>query len=227
MFSYYGSKSRIQQWYPLPQYDLIIEPFAGSAKYSCEHHEKQVWLNDVYSDVYDTWKWLIEHATKDDLEELIAHCYKGNDRRKLNLVNGKSLFYAWMLNQGSASPRYQVTDFAENSSRGMLRKVQKSLHTIKHWQITNLDYRELPDVEATWFIDPPYQFGGEHYVHSNREIDFAELAEWCKSRKGQVIVCENNKANWLPFKLFMPSQGRIGLQWEMIYYQGKGYESFK
>ena len=30
MFSYYGSKSKIAHLYPAPQYDRIIEPFAGS-----------------------------------------------------------------------------------------------------------------------------------------------------------------------------------------------------
>jgi 16S rRNA G966 N2-methylase RsmD len=54
--------------------------------------------------------------------------------------------------------------------------------------------------EATWFIDPPYEFGGHRYQHSNNNINFIELSEWCKSRNGQAIVCENTKAKWLPFK---------------------------
>lgn len=58
-------------------------------------------------------------------------------------------------------------------------------------------YSEIENQTATWFIDPPYQFGGDHY-HENG-IDFPVLGEWCKSRNGHVIVCENTKANWLPF----------------------------
>jgi hypothetical protein len=68
----------------------------------------------------------------------------------------------------------------------------------------SVDYREgsyedAPDVEATWFIDPPYQ-------HANRRgylckgIDYARLSDWCRSRRGQVIVCEQEGADWLPFK---------------------------
>jgi site-specific DNA-adenine methylase len=34
MWSYYGGKSKIVQYYPDPKYDTIIEPFAGSAQYS-------------------------------------------------------------------------------------------------------------------------------------------------------------------------------------------------
>jgi hypothetical protein len=31
-------------------------------------------------------------------------------------------------------------------------------------------------------------------------INYNDLAIWCKSRNGQVIVCENGDANWLDFK---------------------------
>ena len=32
------------------------------------------------------------------------------------------------------------------------------------------------------------------------DIDYSALADWCHSRKGQVIVCENEGADWLPFE---------------------------
>jgi hypothetical protein len=35
---------------------------------------------------------------------------------------------------------------------------------------------------------------------SNKDIDYTQLSEWCKSRNGQVLVCENSKADWLEFK---------------------------
>ena len=34
MFYYYGRKKQIIRHYPSPNYDTIIEPFAGSAAYS-------------------------------------------------------------------------------------------------------------------------------------------------------------------------------------------------
>jgi hypothetical protein len=33
-------------------------------------------------------------------------------------------------------------------------------------------------------------------------IDFRALAKWCRARQGQVIVCENSDALWLPFRPF-------------------------
>lgn len=93
----------------------------------------------------------------------------------------------------------------------MLRQlvfVSKQLFKIKHWKIINGSYIDQENITATWFVDPPYQFGGEHqYKFNNKQIDFTALAEWCKIRKGQVLVCENTKANWLPF---IPLKSNLG-----------------
>ena len=57
-------------------------------------------------------------------------------------------------------------------------------------------------------LTPPYQFGGEHqYKHNNKKINFKQLGEWCMSRKGQIIVCENTKADWMPFKPMIDMTG--------------------
>ena len=34
MFSFYGGKRRLARFYPPPQHDVVVEPFAGSASYS-------------------------------------------------------------------------------------------------------------------------------------------------------------------------------------------------
>jgi hypothetical protein len=73
---------------------------------------------------------------------------------------------------------------------------------IRHWKIIEGDYTAAPDVRATWFIDPPYQVAGSHYIHKMRPDEYAGLASWCRLREGQVIVCENAGADWLPFRTF-------------------------
>jgi hypothetical protein len=70
---------------------------------------------------------------------------------------------------------------------------------IRHWHVLCCDYRDIVDVEATWFVDPPY-VGLNHYRQG--DIDYSDLALWCASRTGQVIVCENEGADWLPFEPF-------------------------
>lgn len=71
--------------------------------------------------------------------------------------------------------------------------------SIRHWEIRREPYWRLPDVEATWFIDPPY-CGPAGRAYRVNAINFEDLAEWCRSRKGQVIVCEGAGADWLPFR---------------------------
>jgi site-specific DNA-adenine methylase len=58
MFNYYGSKSKIVDYYPPPKFDKLIEPFAGSARYSLKWWNKQVTICDLNEDVIDVWKWL-------------------------------------------------------------------------------------------------------------------------------------------------------------------------
>jgi hypothetical protein len=44
-----------------------------------------------------------------------------------------------------------------------------------------------------------------------------KLAEWCKERNGQAIVCENTKATWLPFKPMKEMQGTMFKTTEAIW----------
>lgn len=70
---------------------------------------------------------------------------------------------------------------------------------ISHWQLTEGDYTAAPDIEATWFIDPPYNCPAGRFYQVGA-LDYAALATWCQSRQGQVIVCEQAGATWLPFQ---------------------------
>jgi site-specific DNA-adenine methylase len=205
MFSYYGSKNKIAKLYPLPEYDLIIEPFAGAAWYSVLHRNKNVLLNEKYKVIHDIWEWLIKEANS----ELIlnnADFYIGQDISKIDLCKEHKDLIGFCINRGSIAPRNIVQKWScqvksnpewASTTNYQLKKIAKSLYEIKHWETQFGDYKNISNIEATWFIDPPYQHGGEHYCVN--DIDYIELADWCKTRKGQVIVCENIKADWLPF----------------------------
>jgi hypothetical protein len=83
---------------------------------------------------------------------------------------------------------------------------------IRHWKVYNCSFEDCPyDREATWFIDPPYQNQPKAYAYDADAVDFQKLGEWCKSREGQVIVCENTGADWLPFRHFMTTHSCHGL----------------
>lgn len=223
MFSYYGSKSKIAKFYPKPKFNMIIEPFAGSAAYSLLYNDKDVILNEKYDKIYNIWKWLIEDA---DVEELLKNreFYVNQDISKLKLRQEHKDLIGFCINRGSVSPRNIVQKWSCQVKKNpnfastpfyRLTEIANQIKNIKHWKIESKDYKQIENIEATWFIDPPYQNGGEHYIENN--IDYKELADWCLSRKGQVIVCENDKANWLNFTPLVKITGQRQKTIEVIY----------
>lgn len=210
-------------YYPKPKFDLIIEPFAGAAWYSVLHRHNKVCLNEKYKVIYDIWNWLIKEATQD---KILSHVdfFKGQNINDIDLHPSHKHLIGFCINRGSVNPKNIVQKWSCQSSLDpnwasttnyQLKRIARLLPEIKHWELTCCDYRELPDVEATWFIDPPYQFGGEHYIVN--DIDYNDLSNWCKDRKGQVIVCENTRANWMDFRPFHNITGQRSKTTESIW----------
>lgn len=216
MFSYYGSKSKIVDYYPPPKHKRLIEPFAGSARYSLKWFDRDVTLYDKYPVIIDVWKYLQQASEKDILAlPRLERGEKFKDHTQLSEIEKK--FYGFITQAGSTGEGYTVGTMQGVNVDADLKKIAKQLFKIRHWKIELGCYTEIPNEEATWFIDPPYQFGGHKYKHSNKKINFTELGEWCKARNGQIIVCENTKANWLPFKPMLEMQGTMFKTTEAIW----------
>lgn len=211
MFSYYGSKSKIIQHYPPPKFNKIIEPFAGSARYALRFWQNDVLLVDKYSVITDVWNYLI-NATENDIKALPDEII---DLRELKLSEPEKLLISFCIGRGRSTPRNVPGGY--NSWKQDKKRIISDLHKIKHWKIIQADYKDLENQKATWFIDPPYQCGGEYYKKSNKNIDFKKLAKWCKSRKGQSIVCENTKADWMDFKPMIEMRGSTHKTTEAIW----------
>lgn len=218
MFSYYGSKSKIVDYYPPPKHKRIIEPFAGSARYSLKYWQNDVILVDKYEVIIKIWKYL-QNANKNDILSLPEP--KLGETININQFNdeGAFLLMSFIIKSGTHAPAYTVCKNRgeEGQINGIKKSIANQLYKIKHWEIKHCSYNEIENQDCTWFIDPPYQFGGEHYIENTKNIDFAKLSEWCKSRQGQVIVCENTKADWLPFKPMIEMQGTMFKTTESIW----------
>jgi len=219
VFSYYGTKKRISKYYPYPIYDKIIEPFCGAAQYSLydDNWKKDVHLNDKYSIIYYIWDFLINQASKRDILSL-PDMEKGD---KIDNFTSLSEQEKWLIgfciNSASSQPKKTVAKY--NSWNRLKKEIADNLYKIRHWKITNISYNEIKNEKVTWFIDPPYQYGGQWYHSSvsNKHIDYESLSEWCKNRKGQVIVCENSKAKWLPFENLIDMNGQLHKTKEVIW----------
>ena len=216
MFSYYGSKSKVVDYYPPPKFNKIIEPFAGSARYSLKYWQNDVLLVDKYKVIIDVWKYL-KSASKNDILKL-PRLKSGENLNDFCLSEIEKQFLGFIIVGGLESPRQKAGSFRDTQKQNqILKNIANQLFKIKHWEIKLGSYNELENEEATWFIDPPYQFGGEHYKESSKKINFIKLAEWCKSRNGQIIVCENTKATWMDFKPMREMQGAMFKTTEAIW----------
>lgn len=225
MFSYYGSKSKIIDYYPKPKYDKIIEPFAGSARYSLKYFEKDILLVDKYDVIIKIWQFLQKCSPKDILKLPKMNPGETTDSFNFSCIEEKWLM-GFIVQQGVNAPRKTVSrvfangKMTENIERDK-KRIADNLYKIKHWKFILGDYKDLENIDCCWYIDPPYQFGGEYY-HSkvnNKHLDYIDLSNWCRSRYGQVIVCENDKSNWLPFTPLREMFGQKHRTTEVMWYR--------
>lgn len=214
MWSYYGSKSKLVRYYPEPKYGKIIEPFAGTAKYALKYWENDVILTEMYPKIYRIWKFL-QQASPNDILSLPDIGYK--QKIPITLSDEERWLMGYCVGRGSPRPATMGHKF-NSWDRDKIR-IAGDLHKIKHWDIRNESYETLENDKATWFIDPPYQKMGYKYNFNGSKLDFNALGEWCKSRDGLVIVCENIDAQWLPFVELKRFVGAQKTNIEAVYLQ--------
>lgn len=219
MWSYYGSKTNLVHLYPRPKHGRIIEPFAGTARYSLRYFDREVLLVDKYEVIVRIWKWLQKCAPGDVLG--LPRFKAGDNINKVTYDCEEARFLVgFLVGFGFTNPRQTATPRLRHRPGAMdhtIKQIAGSLWKIRHWEIRHASYDEISNQEATWFIDPPYQHGGHCYKCNNKKIDFASLAEWVRTRAGQVIVCENTKADWLPFRSMAKQNVLSGVTHEAIY----------
>jgi site-specific DNA-adenine methylase len=194
MFYYYGRKKRLVNLYPQPVFNTIIEPFAGSAPYSLKWGEsRRVIIIEKDLQVYELWKTLQKTSPEDMLNK--SSLYPGE----------KTSDFLHILH--SASKRafdyktITVTKVLSTNWNCNKKQMAKEIPKISGWDILCGDYTDSPDIEATWFIDPPYQGdAGTGYRFGSSQINYKNLSDWILTRKGQVIVCGSPNDTWLGFE---------------------------
>ena len=198
MFYYLGRKKRLAKYYPLPVFDTIIEPFAGSAAYSLhgDNWKKNVIINELMPQTCMVWEYLLS-ATREDIESLPDLVPGDKLSSYKSLSEPEKWIIRWHISPGSRPNRKNETVSRFSMWHAGKKYIAENIHKIKHWTLLKGDYSLIPNQEATWFIDPPYQATQEDYYQSS--VEFGALADYCQSRAGQVIVCEQAGASWLPF----------------------------
>lgn len=216
MFYYYGRKKQIAKHYPRPSYDVIIEPFAGSAAYSLygDNWRNQVYLIEKDSKVAAIWRWLIEEATEEQILRLPTLRVGEKSSEFLHIIHAAT-------KMAFKFKTIKVTPVLERNWEISKRVMANSLQKVKHWKIIEGDYSSAPDVRATWFIDPPYMgASGMGYGYGSNILNYDKLRDWALTRDGEIIFCEGPEANYLPFKPLLTLKGVAGKSSkEMIFYR--------
>ncbi len=211
-FSYFGAKWRLAPKYPAPRFDRVVELYAGSACYSLHHHTRDVVLCEAYAPVAALWRYLIDCAQRGAEREILALPDLG-DRSvdDFGLAPGPAALIGFWCNAGVARPCKRMSKNARNATHQLYwgprvrERVAEQLPAIKHWAILEGRFQDVCEYrpDATYFIDPPYQVAGHAYGVSN--VNYSELADMARDAHedgAQVIVCEAEGADWLPFRPF-------------------------
>jgi len=224
MFYFLGAKGRLGPYYPYPQHDLIVEPFAGAGGYSAYHlawgRAQEALLVDADSRVIEMWERLLA-MTPDQVLDLpgLRPGQRTNDPLHQTVMSSNS--WGSIGRSGSAS---RVTPRMVRMWPSMQRRIARLLPYCKD-RVTLIqgDYRAAPDVEATWFVDPPYQITSSGRVNSGYLMspDYNELASWASTRQGLVLACDQQGADWLPFRPLITSTDTVGTKRIEVWWANK------
>src|SRR5580704_15661028 len=218
MFYYYGRKKQIARYYPPPGYGTIVEPFAGAAAYSLhsDYWQREVILVEKDARVAEIWRWLIEEATSRSILALPDVRIGEKSSEFMHIIHAAT-------KMAFKYKTIKVTPVLERNWEISRRVMASSVHRVKHWRLIQGDYTLAPNIEATWFIDPPYKSSpGEGYEHGSADLDYAALAAWSLGRKGQIIFCEGPYGDYLPFRPLLSLPGVAGKRSEEVLFYRPG-----
>lgn len=206
LFKQFGSKWSAARAgiYPAPEFEVVVEHFAGSAGYALNHCDKSVRLFDVDKNIRELWKWLISaDATSAAIKDIPVGLSAGVDIRTLGLSRGQKLLLKHWQRTNNVGECWTVSPWGNKPGQwteNTRARVADEVHAVKHWALLD----EAPEftADATHFVDPPYF---DNYAYRQPVIDHAKLGHRCLAGQGQIIVCEGlgkggTAPTWLPFR---------------------------
>jgi site-specific DNA-adenine methylase len=212
LFRYYGSKWVLARRYPRPAENIeIVEPFAGSACFALHYWWHPVTLYDADPKIVELWRYLISADPTRILS--LPDVFDGCDLRDFDVEPIERWLIGWWCGAGQYARNtfsgWAARHLAAQGDRctrawsaALRQRIADAVPLIRHWQVERLPYADVPNRDAYWFIDPPYEGrAGSYYTHGSKSIDYAHLGSWCRERMGQVVVCEHDDAAWLPFRV--------------------------
>ena len=186
--------------------------------------EVELW--DLDPVVCGIWQYLIRAS---EAEILSLPDLDGDQSvQDLNVCQEARHLIGFWLNKGTTHPAHVPGAWYRSKIRPLSswgpqvrQRIASQLGAIRHWKIRQGSYEDIPNPAATWFVDPPYVGKGYRYRCGSQRLNFPKLGEWCKSRSGLVVVCEQEGAEWLPFvELASIKSARANRSMEMVWING-------
>jgi len=163
-------------------------------------------LVDASPIICGIWRYLIAATPAEILA--LPDIPEGGTVDDLEVCQEARWLAGFWLNDGAAQPcktpskwaTLREVDGVEKWSWGprSRQRIAADVQHIRHWQVIEGDYTAAPDIAATWMVDPPYETpAGRHY--KAQVGDYAALGDWVQARQGQVIACDQEGADWMPW----------------------------
>lgn len=221
MFKFYGAKQRIAAQYPEPELDTVVEPFAGAAGYAVHwrKHASLAILIEKDKRVVALWHRLL----KMDVGDLLNMPAPVPGERSTDLL----VAFAAGRSTRDTPVEFTVTTRMAERFDPMRRRIAGVLDECRHFEVRAGDYREAPDLAATWFVDPPYQTTGAgradrtrggRYTHANTDLNYQGLGDWVQARRGQVVACDQAGSDWLPWNGRLSGQDSASRRYTEVYW---------
>jgi site-specific DNA-adenine methylase len=167
-------------------------------------------------------KWLAARAYPPPVHRQIVEPFAGS--AGFGLAGPTRDFVGFHLNPGNTIPGRKRSGFRSGRwnrhwSSTTRANLAQQLSRIRHWRVIEGDYSDaLTYVQgpAAWFVDPPYS-NSAGKTYRTPPLNYGELAAWVEGLHGQVIVCEHDGADWLPFRAIWSTAGVAGESREAVY----------
>ena len=152
-WSYYGAKWNLAPYYPAPQHQRLIEPFAGSACYALLYPAREVILVEDYEVLVALWLYLIRVSEREILA--LPDLHEGQTVADLQVCEEARHLIGFNLRKGQTRPgltpsawmrRHRWKGFWGAPHRA---RIARQLAAIRHWRVIAGDYTAAPDGPAT------------------------------------------------------------------------------
>jgi len=210
---YPGGKSRaIKKLFSimpdLSSYDEWREPFLGGGSMSIAvtktYPELSVWVNDLYTPLFNFWVALQKDS--ESLSTEILELKLTRDARELfEEAKGRSSepAYFYILNKCSFSGLTESSSFSQqasvsNFSENNINSLRSYGPIIKNWKITNLSYDQLLSNDNVFvYLDPPYEIDSSLYGKRgsmHKTFDHDIFAKTCTQYTCDQLVSYNDSS---------------------------------